>query len=238
LGPVAQRNCLYRAAFHFKYSNGRATMTYMVAGINAKQEVEILLNGMHVVHAPITLDRTSSVLTMNLPRKHLLENDMNKVEFINTVNRTNPDADDKWAVSVRSIEEQPLPPPDAKKAEEAFVNANERFKNKGVSPGNMYKAMKFYQQTQDFLELLPAESRPDIYLEARDQVEKIEHDLDRLFSDQNFKAEKLHMYGNKDTAKNIFRVLMLTFPNQADPRHQQAKQGYQALGGSLQEIDY
>ncbi len=235
---LAHYRCLYRAAFKFKYANGRATMTYMVGGIDTKQEVEILLNGMHVGYADITFEKFSGALSMNLPRRHLLEHEINKVEFINTVNRNNPEAKDEWAVAVDKIEEQPLPPPDRRKAEEAFVNANERYKNKGVSPGNLYKALKFYEETKDYLELMAEDSRPEIYIEASDRIEKIDAELNKIFKDRIFKAEQVHKYGKVEDAKNIFRVLMLMFPNQQDPRHKLAKEAYMNLGGSLQEIDY
>ncbi len=235
---LSKRKCLYRAAFQFKYASGRAKMVYMVGGIDTKQEVEILLNGMHVDYSPLTLEGWSQPNTISLPRKHLLENDFNVVEFINTVNRNSPEAREEWGVAVLEIVEQPLPPPDAKKAEVAFTNANERYKNKGVSPGNLYRAMQFFQETMDYLELLPPESRSDIYVEAKEMIDKIDAELNALHRSRTFDAEKLFKYGQKEEAKNIFRVLMLTFPNQNDPRHKQAKEAYMRLGGSLQEITH
>jgi hypothetical protein len=233
---IANRQSRFRAAYQFKYANGRATVTYLVGGIDTKQEVEILLNGMHVEYAPLTLERWSKPITISLPRKHLLEHQVNKLEFINTVNRSKPEANEEWAVAVIEIQEQPLPPPDATKAQEAFANAKERYRNKGVSPGNLYKALQYFKEARDFLELMPEESRSEIYFEANDMIEKIEEEINKIFRARMFKAEQAFKYGKKEEAKEIFRILMLTIPNQDDPRHQRAREAYVNLGGSLQEV--
>ncbi len=233
---IANRQSRFRAAYQFKYANGRATVTYLVGGVDTKQEVEILLNGMHVEYAPLTLERWSNPITISLPRKHLLEHQVNKIEYINTVNRSKPDANEEWAVAVMDIQEQPLPPPDATKAKEAFANAKERYRNKGVSPGNLYKALQYFKEARDFLELMPEETRSEIYYEANDMIEKIEEEINKTFRARIFKAEKAFKYGKKEEAKEIFRILMLTIPNQDDPRHQRAREAYINLGGSLQEV--
>lgn len=234
---LAKRNCMYRALFDFKYASGRATMTYMVNGIDSKNEVEILLNGVHVEFAPLTLDQWSSPLTINLPRRHLLENQMNKVEFINIINRDDVNAKEEWAVAVGDISEQPLPPADKTKALEAFRNAAERYKNKGVSPGNLYRALKFYEESRDYLELMDEKSRPDEYLEATEMIDKINGELDKIYHQRIFKAEKLFKYGKRKEAKEVYRLLMLSFPNQHDTRNKNAKDAFVHLGGSLQNVN-
>ena len=233
---IAKRNCLYRAAFQFKYASGRATMTYMVAGTDQKQEVDILLNGVHIVYAPATLGvQWSEPKTLNLPRNHLLENQINKVEFINRINRDDPNAKEEWAVAVGEISEQPLPPANKSKALEAFANAAEKYKNKDVSPGNLYHAMEKYEEARDFMELM--EKKPDEYIEATEMIKKINKELDKIYHQSTFKAEKYFRYHRNKDAKEVYRLLMLRFPNQHDPRNKAAKEAFVNLGGSLEEVN-
>jgi tetratricopeptide (TPR) repeat protein len=222
MGPVTVL-CREKATFKFKYTNGRATMTYAVAGIDNKQEVAIQLNGMLVGHAPITLGKWSDLIRLTLPRKHLLENEENRITFLNMVNYNNPEVEEQWAVEVEAIEETPLPPPDKEAAAEAFKIAKERYKTKNVAPPNLFRSLEYFKKARDYLELLPEEGRPEIYLEANEMVQKIEKELEQRFRNYRFEAEREKNRNRLDKAKNIYRQLMLTFPDTDDPRYLYAK---------------
>jgi pSer/pThr/pTyr-binding forkhead associated (FHA) protein len=228
LGPVTIL-CREKATFKFKYANGRATMTYAVAGIESGQEVAIQLNGMLVDHAPVTLGKWSDYIRLNLPRKHLLENEENRVTFLNMANYNNADAEENWGVEVESIEETPPPPPDKEAAAEAFKIAKERYKTKNVAPPNLYRALGYFKKARDYLELIPKESRPEIYLEANEMVHKIEKELEARFKNYRFEAEREKNRNRLDKAKNIYRQLMLTFPDTEDPRHLYAKELFEEI---------
>ncbi len=221
--------CREKATFKFKYGNGRATMTYAVAGIDNKQEVAIQLNGMLVGYAPVTLGKWSDYIRLNLPRKHLLENEENRIAFLNMVNYNNPDAEESWAVEVESIGETPLPPPDKDAAAEAFKIAKERYKTKNVAPPNLYRSLEYFKKARDYLELLPEDSRPEIYLESSEMVQKIEKELEQRFRNYRFEAEREKNRNRLDKAKNIYRQLMLTFPDTDDPRHLYAKKLFEEI---------
>jgi len=228
LGPVTIL-CREKATFKFKYANGRATMTYAVAGVDNKQEVAIQLNGMLMGHAPITLGKWSDYIRLNLPRKHLLENEENRIAFLNMVNYNNADAEENWAVEVDSIEETPLPPPDKEAAAEAFKIAKERYKTKNVAPPNLFRSLEYFKKARDYLELIPEETRPEIYIEANEMVQKIEKELEERFRNYRFEAEREKNRNRLDKAKNIYRQLMLTFPDIEDPRHLYAKQLFEEI---------
>lgn len=225
LGPVSIR-CRDKATFRFKYANGRATMTYSVAGIDNKQEVEIQLNKILVDYAPITLDKWSDYLRITLPRKHLLENEENHVTFLNATNFNDPTARETWAVEVASIEETPLPSPDRDAAREAFQLAKERYKARAVSPPNLYRALQNFKKARDFLELLPEGSRPDIYHEANEMVDKLEKELDKRIRNLFFTAEKHNEFKRYDQARETYRQIMLFIPQREDPRHIKARRKY------------
>ncbi len=228
LGPVLI-NCRVKATFKFKYANGRATLNYAVAGIDNKQEVAIQLNGMLVGHAPITLGKWSDFIRINLPRKHLLENEENRVTFLNMINYNSADAEESWAVEVESIGETPLPSPDKEAAAEAFKIAKERYKTKNVAPPNLYRSLEYFNKARNYLELLPEESRPEVYLESNEMVQKIEKELEHRFRNYRFEAEREKNRNRLDKAKNIYRQLMLTFPNSEDPRHLYAKELFEEI---------
>jgi len=223
LGPDVTYNCLYSANFGFKYASGRATLVYYAAGVSTKTEVALVLNKVEFAYAPVTLDGISDALVVTLPRKHLLENQMNTLQFINKNNQADPDAQDPWSVSVAPIDEQPLPQPDRKKAEEAFNHAKELYKLKDVSPANTYQALLSYQQARDLLELFPDDKRPDFYQEATDDIRRAEEELARKYKDMTFRAQQLEEFGRLKEAQEMFRQCMLTFPNQSDWRHQECK---------------
>jgi len=229
LGPDVTYNCLFSANFGFKYASGRATLTYYVSGVNTKTEVALVLNQVEIAYAPVQLDGVSEAIVLTLPRKHLLENQMNTLSFVNKVNQANPDAGDAWAVAVAPIEEKPLPQPDRKKAEEAFNRAKELYKVKDVSPANTFRALEAYQEAQDYVELFPEDKRPDFYQEATDEIRRIEEDLNRKFKSMMFDAEKHEQFGNGKKAQEVYRQCTLTFPDLNDWRNQECKQAYDAF---------
>jgi len=226
VGPVTVY-CRDTAAFKFKYANGRATVLFAVAGIDHKQEVDIQLNGMHIENATVTMDKWSEPILLNLPRKHLLENEENKLSFVNTINYNNPDAEEEWAVKVETIKETPLPSPDRQAAKHSFEIAKDRYRTKDVAPQNLYQALENFKKARDYLELLPEETRPEIYIEADEMVIKIEKEIEKRFRDLMFNAERARKYGDHPKAKELFHKAMLTFPNQEDPRHVRAREKYE-----------
>lgn len=224
-GPVAMR-CKDSATFRFKYANGRATAIYEVGGIDHKQEVAVQLNGMQIGYAPITMDNWSSRISMNLPRKHLLENEENKLAFINTINYNSSKGSEEWAVRLEAVEETPLPSPDRKAAAESFKIAKKRYENKEVAPQNTFEALQYFKKTRDFLELLPEAERPDIYIESKEMIDKLEKELVQRFKALMFDAEKAEKFGRHKKAKALYRQVMRSFPNQEDPRYLRAKEKY------------
>jgi hypothetical protein len=216
--------CRTKATFKFKYANGRAIMYYQVASVEQKQELDIQLNGMHVEFAQITISAWSEVLRLYLPRKHLLENEYNKVSFINTTNYNDSKAEEPWAVQLLGIEEQPLPSPDKAKAEEAFKNAEEQYKNKDVALGNPYQALQNFRRARDYLELIPEDQRPEFYQEATDKIDMIEMELEKRFRQLMFQAEQKKKYRRFKEAAEIYGQIMQSFKNQEDPHWQAAKE--------------
>jgi hypothetical protein len=123
-----------------------------------------------------------------------------------------------------------LPPPDKEAASEAFKIAKERYKTKNVAPPNLFRSLEYFKKARDYLELIPEETRPEIYLEANEMVQKIEKELEERFRNYRFEAEREKNRNRLDKAKNIYRQLMLTFPDTEDPRHLYAKELFEEIG--------
>jgi pSer/pThr/pTyr-binding forkhead associated (FHA) protein len=217
VGDVDVR-CVHSAQFKFSYANGRSTALFAVAGIDNKSEVAIQLNGIQIGVAPITMGKWSEGILLNLPRKHLLENEENKLVFINTINYADNRANEEWAVKLEYVSETPLPSPNRKAAEDNFKIAKDRYKTMDVAPRNMYEALEHYKKTRDYLELLDEGERPDIYLEAIEMIGKIELDLEQKFRNLMFTAEKKRKFKQHAEAKELFHQIMLMIPNEEDPR--------------------
>ncbi|MEA3224887.1 MAG: hypothetical protein U9Q07_02980, partial [Planctomycetota bacterium] len=218
--------CKFRVAFQFKYASGRATLSYRVGNVSQKGEVQILLNGEHVQFAPLTLEGLSPPMTIDLPRKHLIENEINKIEFMNTLNRENPPVLETWSVVMDRIKEVPIPAPDKEKAQASYIKAKRAYKERTVEPGNAYRAMEHYQKVRDYLELLPEDARPAIYNEATETVREIDKELNKRFVNMKFQAAQKIQFKRYKEAKDIFRLILLTFPNQEDSRYQMAEREY------------
>jgi len=218
--------CKFRVAFQFKYASGRATLSYRVGNVSQKGEVQILLNGEHVQFAPLTLEGLSPPMTIDLPRKHLIENEINKIEFMNALNRENPPVLETWSVVIDQIKEVPIPAPDKEKAEASYVKAKRAYKERTVEPGNAYRAMEHYQKVRDYLELLPEDARPTMYNESTEKVREIDKELNKRFVNMKFQAAQKVQFKRYKEAKDIFRLILLTFPNQEDSRYQMAEREY------------
>jgi len=95
-----------------------------------------------------------------------------------------------------------------------------------VSPPNTFEALEYFKKTRDFLELLPVEERPDIYIESIEMVDKLEKELIQKFKDLMFNAEKAQKFDRLKQAKALYRQIMRSFPNQEDPRYLKAKEKY------------
>ncbi|RLB59450.1 MAG: hypothetical protein DRI34_01780 [Deltaproteobacteria bacterium] len=230
IGPVSIR-CRESVNFGFTYGNGRATMKFYVAGIDNKDELSVMLNGVQIgkIPPPLSVGQWSGLLKWKLPRKHLLENEQNKLTFVNNINMANQETTEEWAVKVLTVVETALPEPDRKVAEENFKLAKKRYEGKSIAPENLYFALQHYKKVRDYLELIPAQERPGIYQEAVEMIDTIEKELQERYKLLMFTAEKDLKYGRIDRARQLYKAVMNSIPDQEDPRHQKARRHLEAL---------
>ncbi|MBN2493698.1 MAG: FHA domain-containing protein [Deltaproteobacteria bacterium] len=222
--------CKSRVAFSFPFSSGRATVKYQVGGINHKKEVELRLNEENVRYMDPTLQGMSDVEQISLPRKHLVENSVNQIEFNNVVNKLNPAQLDDWMVACIEIKEDPIPPPDTDKAKEHFEKCKKLKANLNVAPQNAYNAMAQCALSRDYLEQLPEDSRPSTYTEASEIINEMNKLINDRFRQMKFRAEQMEQYRRREEACDMYRQILLTIPDQHDPRYVEARDSYERLG--------
>ena len=156
----------------------------------------------------------------------MIENEINKIEFVNTLNRESPPVLETWSVLIDRIKEVPIPAPDKEKAKQSYGKAKRDYKDRIVEPGNAYRAMEHYQKVRDYLELLPEDARPPMYNESTEKVMEIDKELNKRFVNMKFQAAQKIQFKRYKEAKEIFRLILLTFPNQEDSRYQMAEREY------------
>jgi len=169
----------------FEYLGGRVTLRYGAWGIDKVGEVEVLLNDKAAGQVPVNKTAWEYGRKLVLPREGLKKGKTNRITFKNT---RNPANDDKWEICYIQIDQEAIPPPNPAEARLQFELANKAWQDREIEPGNMYTALVGFKKTRNLLEGLP--SRPDLYEEAEDMIEKVDRALTKKFNDGNFSARR------------------------------------------------
>ena len=183
----------------FEYMSGRVTLRYGAWGIDKVDEVEILLNGKKVGQVPVNKTAWEYGRKLVLPREGLKKGATNRITFRNT---RNPANDDPWELCYIEIIQEAIPPPDPKEARLQFELATKSWQDREIEPGNMFTALVGFKKTRNLLEGLP--SRPELYQESGDMIEKVDRALTKKFNDGLFsarRAEKLD--GDPGAARSL-----------------------------------
>ena len=87
----------------------------------------------------------------------------------------------------------------------------------------LFYALENYRKARDYLELLPEKSRPEIYSESTEKIDKLSKELEERRKKLMFSAEQAREYNQLDKAKDLYRQVILMFPKHRDPRALEAK---------------
>ena len=182
----------------FEHLGGRATLQYGAWGVDKVGEVVIRLNGKQVGKVPLTMGRWVYGLKLVLPQDQLKNGETNELVFNNTFN---PPGEDYWEVCYVQILQEAIPPPDPKEARAQFELAKKAWEDRDIEPGNMYKALEGFKRARDLLEKVP--SRPTLYQDALDYIEKVDKTLTLRFSEGLFTARRaMKLDGDPSMARN------------------------------------
>lgn len=214
--------------FRFNYEGGRVTVSYAIGGIDSANELEILVNGEHIAFTDPSPGSWTLGLSANIPRR-VLKPGANILTFDNT--RT-PAQDKKWGVMHIRVKQEPLPPPNPKKAEELFDLGQAAFDAKGVAPPNLYRAIQYFQEARLYLEGM--DNPPKLLEEITASEEKASEELNRVYNSYLFTAEKALRFGDHEEALTSLRDLLRYLPDTEDARHQKVKKRLIELSGTLE----
>ena len=210
------------ATFSFNYLRGKATIQYAAWGIETQGEVQIAVNGTVVAAVPTTGGAWRYGLYQEIPRQLLRPGAGNIVTF-----RQN--RDDAWEIGYVRIKQDPLLPPNPAEADNQIQLARKLHEDRDVEPANLWNAMLKYRLAADLLEL--ASPRPQAYDEAVGMADRINVELNEVFQQGRFSAEREYRFGNVEAARDFVLRTVAYFPDHRDVRYRELEQYLQALEG-------
>ncbi len=217
-----------KASFQFVHAGGHVQVTYAIGGIEARDEVAIVLNGERVSQAPLSPNAWTTGVALDLPRK-ALRLGANILTFDNT---QTPAREERWGVSQVTITEEPLPPPDPKRAQQLYDLGKTAYEARSVTPPNLWRATEYLSEGRSYLEALI--DPPPLYQQLVKLEDKAKAELQAIFDAHMFAAEKAGRFGDHEQAAQVLRELLRYFPETSDPRHAQAKSRLSELGRAVQ----
>lgn len=208
------------ASFSFNYLRGKATIQYAAWGIETQGEVQIAVNGTVLGTVPTTGGAWRYGLYQEIPRNLLRPGPGNVVTFRQT-------RDDAWEIGYVRIKQDPLLPPNPAEADNQIQLARKLHEDRDVEPANLWNAMLKYRLAADLLEL--ANPRPPAYQDAVDMADRINVELNEVFQQGRFSAERAYRFGDVDQAREFVLRTVAYFPDHRDVRYRELEQYIQAL---------
>jgi hypothetical protein len=206
-----------RVNFQFDFKGGRVTVHFAAGGIDSPNELAVLLNGKQMTYVDVTPARWTVGLKIVLTRK-LLKRGMNILTFDNTLT---PAKDERWGVAQVRIEEEPLPPPDEKKAGELFELGRVAYDARSVAPPNLSRAIDYFEEARSYVEA--TDPPPPLYASILLAEESARLELQNVFDSYIFTVEKALRFNDTQGATETLRELLRYFPDAEDQRHVKAK---------------
>lgn len=208
------------ATFSFNYLRGKATIQYAAWGIETQGEVQIAVNGTVLGTVPTTGGAWRYGLYQEIPRQLLRPGPGNLVTFRQT-------RDDAWEVGYLRIKQDPLLPPNPTEADNQIQLARKLHEDRDVEPANLWNAMLKYRLAADLLEL--ANPRPQAYRDAVEMADRINIELNEVFQQGRFSAERAYRFGDVEQAREFVLRTVAYFPDHRDVRYRELEQYLQAL---------
>jgi len=219
----AQEDFEHPKKFRLKFRQSKqekSSIYYSITKTEYLDEVIIKLNGVKIASAPLTSDAIQKV-KLALPFENLSFDEDNVLEFINTRNLTSKKFK-RWGLLIHKFEKKILPKPDFDKARENYIKADKFYNQRRISRGNRFKAMKYYQVSIDFMELMPANEKPDFYDDSIDKIKEINKSFDEMYSRNKFAIFKAIKFGDIKKAKLHINNIINEIPDEDDPRYNEA----------------
>lgn len=105
-------------------------------------------------------------------------------------------------------------------ANDTFVKARNLYEERGISHGNIYRAVKSYEESLFYLETI--EPKPEFYQEVVSGKQIAEEELTRRYEEQRFKADRAINLKDWQTAAMELRIIREQIPDDDDLRSSDA----------------
>lgn len=107
-------------------------------------------------------------------------------------------------------------------AEESVAVAEAKWEDRSVQYGNLYDSITAYQEAIFYLETL--NPKPDCYEKARAGLDRSKQEMEKVYSEQRFKADRALNLGQWESAVRELRILMEMVPDRRDQRNRDASE--------------
>ena len=219
----------YRDKIIFRYYKSpqrqRITLEYAACGIS-EGEAAIFLNDKKLDYIPVA-ETCRYDLSIVLPPEKLKTGE-NYVVFDNLRNDRN--GTETWLISYVKFREEAIPKADPVQAEQNFRLGMRLYDDRQVDPRNRQRAITHFRLARDYLEMI--EKKPHLYGEATRMIRTIDKQLQRIFQNGMFEAQRQTNFGKYEEAANILRKTMSYFDaDKKDPRFLQLQSALNQLSG-------
>jgi pSer/pThr/pTyr-binding forkhead associated (FHA) protein len=211
--------------FQFEYAEPVPVVYYIrfePLGIDAKDEVDISLNGVHVGFANVSVGETPKIQRLRLPKKYLKTGIPNEIVFDNTLN---PPKKISWAIAKPKLVIKPLPRCEReeclREAKKLYEAAEQKISQKQLAARNLFESWLMLHKALLFLETV--DPKPELYGLAQSTLREVDKELDSICNKCMLAARRAEELSGAKKALNELKDCLQWFPVGEDEHACRAK---------------
>ncbi len=108
-----------------------------------------------------------------------------------------------------------------KRAERAFLQGKKLFSERTLEYGNLARSIKSYKEAEFYLRTI--DPKPDYYPEILTGITQSREELDRIYVDRSYTAERAIRLKDWEEADAQLQILCRMFPDRADKRYEESR---------------
>lgn len=106
-------------------------------------------------------------------------------------------------------------------AHDAFLLGNRLVQERDIQPGNLFAAIRSYREATNLLETV--EPKPAFFGQALAALRDATEELERRYTEQNFRADRAIRLGDWQLAARELRAILALIPDRTDQRYRDAE---------------
>jgi hypothetical protein len=216
---VEGKNYIDKVEFVFVGKRPKYRIQYYPGFISRSGLVEILVNDQKIASVPPTIDRWSEeVISVEIPDAVLRMGENNIICFDNV---KNPPEATRWGIRDVSVAEVPIPKCDIEVAQKYLNLANEKYGEREIGEGNLFDAVKYLKQGQEYVIACEGSEVKDLLAET---MKLYTDELKAKYDEVMFNTKKSLKLKDAASAKFELERAIRYIPDESDPRHRKAKE--------------